>query len=92
MQRFQESRGGLPAAPRAVQAGFIKVVLLIVIALIVLGYFGYNLKDIINSPTVHDNLVYVWNLIVKLWNNILAEPAAWIWDKIQTALSSQAAE
>ena len=62
--------------------GFIKMILLIVIALVVLGYFGYNLKDIVNSPTVHDNLVYVWDLIVKLWNTLLAEPATWIWDKI----------
>lgn len=68
--------------------GFIKIVLLIVIALVVLGFFGYNLKDIINSPTVHDNLAYVWDLIVKLWNNILAEPALWLWDKIQGVLSS----
>ncbi len=64
------------------EGGFIKMILLIVIVLVVLGYFGYNLKDIVNSPTVHDNLVYVWDLIVKLWNTLLAEPATWIWDKI----------
>lgn len=62
--------------------GLIKMVLLIVIALIVLGYFGYNLKDIVNSPTVHDNLVYVWDLLVKLWNTFIATPAVWLWDKI----------
>ncbi len=50
---------GLPA-----QAGFIKLILLIVIALIVLGLFGYNLRTIVNSPTVRENLAFVWNLIV----------------------------
>ncbi|KKW11640.1 MAG: hypothetical protein UY50_C0009G0026 [Parcubacteria group bacterium GW2011_GWA2_49_9] len=59
------------------------MVLLIVIALIVLGFFGYNLKDIVSSPTVHDNLVYVWDLVVKVWNTIIVEPAMWLWDKIQ---------
>lgn len=66
--------------------GFIKLILIIVVALIVLGYFGYNLKDIVSSPTVHDNLVYVWDLIVRLWNTIIVTPALWLWDKIQGLL------
>jgi hypothetical protein len=52
--------------------GFIKAIILIVIALVVLGFFGYNLKDIINSPTVKDNLFYVWNAAVLAVN--------WVWD------------
>ena len=66
--------------------GFIKLILLIVVALIVLGFFGYNLSDIINSPTVHDNLVYVWDIIVKIWNTVIVIPALWLWDKIQGVL------
>lgn len=69
--------------------GFIKMILLIVIALVVLGFFGYNLKDIINSPTVKENLQYVWGLTVKLWNNFLAAPAEWLWDKIQEVLAKK---
>ena len=60
---------------------FIKAVLLIVIALVVLGFFGYNLHDIANSPDVKGNLAYVWELLVKLWN-ILLTPLAWVWDTI----------
>ena len=62
--------------------GFIKAVLLIVVALVVLGFFGYNLRTIVNSPTVHDNLAYVWGLVVKFWNAVLARPALWVWDHI----------
>lgn len=62
------------------------MVLVIVIALIVLGFFGYNLKEIVASPTVHDNLVYVWDLIVKLWDTIIVTPALWLWDKISGLL------
>lgn len=62
--------------------GFIKTIILIVIALIVLGYFGYNLRDIISSPVVRDNLSYAWDLAIKLWNNFLAAPALWIWNNI----------
>ncbi|PIQ68157.1 MAG: hypothetical protein COV91_05525 [Candidatus Taylorbacteria bacterium CG11_big_fil_rev_8_21_14_0_20_46_11] len=67
--------------------GFIKTILVIVIGLIMLGYFGYNLKDIVSSPTVHENLVYVWDLIVKLWNTFLATPILWVWDKLQGLFS-----
>lgn len=62
--------------------GFVKMILLIVIALIVLGFFGYNLRDIVNSPTVHENLVYVWDLLVKIWNAVIVTPFNWIMSKI----------
>ena len=74
------------------RGGFIKLILLIVIVLVVLGFFGYNLRDIINSPTVHDNLVYVWDLVVRFWNTFLATPFHWIWDRIQDALTNTASE
>lgn len=62
--------------------GFVKMVILIVAVLIVLGYFGYNVQDIINAPTVQSNLNYVWNFVVDIWNRFLAVPAQWIWDNV----------
>ena len=62
--------------------GFIKAIVIIVIALIVLGYFGYNIQDIINSPTVQKNLSYGWGLVSYVWQNYLKVPAMFIWDKI----------
>ncbi len=47
--------------------GLVKAILLIVVALVILGYFGYNLRDIVNSPAVRDNLAYVWGFVVKFW-------------------------
>lgn len=64
------------------QAGFIKTILIIVVALITLGFFGYNLRDITSSPVVQDNLVFVWELIVKIWNNFILTPVLWLWDKL----------
>ena len=61
--------------------GFVKAILLIVIVLVVLGFFGYNLESIVNSPDVKGNLAYVWELLVKLWN-ILLTPLAWVWDNV----------
>lgn len=68
--------------------GFVKTILLIVVGLIVLGFFGYNLKEIIDSPTVNENLTYVWGLVANTWNTFIAEPAVWRWNKIQSILAS----
>lgn len=70
-------------APMNRSRGLIKAIVLIVVALVVLGFFGYNLRDIVNSPTVSENLKYAWGLAVKLWNTILARPAVWLWDNMQ---------
>lgn len=64
---------------RAGDKGLIKTVLVIVIALIVLGYFGFNVGDIINSPTVQANLHTAWSFVLMVWNNYLAAPVIYIW-------------
>ncbi len=48
--------------------GLVKMVLLIVVGLVVLGYFGYNLRDIVNSPSVNENLAYAWDMLKRAWN------------------------
>jgi hypothetical protein len=60
--------------------GLIKTVIVIVIALIILGYFGFNIGDILNTPTVQANLHAAWEFVVKVWTNYLAGPAMYVWD------------
>jgi len=62
--------------------GFIKLIIILVIMLIVLGYFGFNVEKIIKSPMVSGNLNYVWDLTLDFWNNFLKGPIVFIWDKI----------
>jgi len=66
--------------------GFIRMIIVIIIALIVLGALGFNVKDIMNSEKVQTNLHYAWDLVIMVWNNFLAVPALWIWDKIVIGL------
>ena len=44
--------------------GLIKTIIIIVIALIVLGYFGFNIEDILKSQNVQANLNAFWNFIL----------------------------
>lgn len=64
------------------KSGFIKLIILIVIVLILLGYFGFNVENIINSSVVRGNLQYVWNIALNFWNTYLASTANYLWDKV----------
>ncbi|GMU74220.1 MAG: hypothetical protein AMXMBFR44_4180 [Candidatus Campbellbacteria bacterium] len=66
--------------------GFLQIILIIVIALIVLGYFSINIADIMASPVVKENLAYAWNLAKEVWGNYLSGPATWVWEHIISVL------
>ena len=62
--------------------GFVKTIILIVIALIILGFFGFNLEEIVKRENVHNNLIYVWGLVKIVWQKFLLKPAVWVWNVI----------
>ena len=64
MDNIRDSRGGI--------VGYILIILAVVI---VLGYFGFDLRGIIESPQVQENLQYVWNIIKP--------PVVWVWDLVK---------
>ncbi|MEK7134631.1 MAG: hypothetical protein AAB805_01760 [Patescibacteria group bacterium] len=66
--------------------GFIQIVVLIVIILVALGYFGLNVRDIISSPVVSDNLSYVWGGVVHVWQNYLTVPFTYLWGVFKNLL------
>lgn len=49
------------------QAGFIKAIIIIIIAIAVLSYFGINMKEI-------------WEFILKIWYRLLETPFKIVWD------------
>ncbi|MFA7252802.1 MAG: hypothetical protein WC027_03010 [Candidatus Paceibacterota bacterium] len=61
------------------QQGLIGTIILIVIAIIILSYFGVDLKRLWTSDQVQKNLGYVWNLIVKIWTDYLSTPFEYLW-------------
>jgi hypothetical protein len=62
--------------------GLIRTILFIVIIIIVISYFGFDLKDIINDPQTQSNFSFIWDFLVNLWNNYLKVPAMWIWNHL----------
>ncbi len=64
------------------QSGLIKMILIIIIAIIVLSYFGFNLREIVESPETQGNLGYVWGLVVHVWDSYLVGPVSYLWNDI----------
>ena len=61
--------------------GFIGIIVLIVIAILLLSYLGFDLKKIFNSPAVKNNFLYVWGIIKTIWNDYLSAPWKFIWNE-----------
>jgi hypothetical protein len=69
--------------------GFIKLILLIIVVILVLSYFGISLRKVAQSDTGKDNFSFIgdmaakgWAFIVDIWNRYLATSANWIWNEI----------
>ena len=60
--------------------GLIREILIIIIALIILGYvFHISIIDILNAPQVQSNLHWAWNIVTTVWSWISA-PIMYIWN------------
>ena len=62
--------------------GFIKTVLILIIIILVLSYFGFDIKNFIDSPTTQKNLGYVWGLGKTVWNKYLEKPLTYLWKNV----------
>lgn len=58
------------------------MIIVIIVVLLTLSYFGFNLRSLIDSPTTQDNFHYAINFIVDVWNNYLKTPFMYLWNDI----------
>jgi hypothetical protein len=61
------------------QGGLIKMIIIIVIAIIVLSWYGVDIKEFLTSPQVQKNFGYISDFIKDVWADYLSEPAQKIW-------------
>lgn len=64
------------------RGGILRLVIYIIIILLILSYFGLNIRAIVNSPTGQDNFTYVQQLMIDAWNGYLKKPVLYLWDDI----------
>ena len=70
----------------ATDRGIVKLIILIVVALLVLSYFGISLRALVNSPTTQDNISYTASSTVTVWDTYLKVPATYLWNDIFISL------
>ncbi len=61
--------------------GFIMTIVIIVIAVILLNYLGFNFHDFLTSTKSQSVLEGIWNFVVNGWNKYLAQPFFTFWNK-----------
>jgi len=64
----------------------IKWIIIFIILILVLSYFGINIQQVVNSPTGQSNVSYVWNGVTYVWNNYLSAPFDYLWNTVGQTL------
>ena len=62
------------------QKGFIQLVIILVIAILALNYFGFNVRDLLDSPKFKEVFDSTWGALVYIWNTYLKGPAVYVWE------------
>ena len=71
--------------------GLIRMLIILFVVLLLLAYFGLNLRSIVGSQTFQDNWNFLTTTAVHIWNNVLKGPLTFIWDFILAPLISKTA-
>lgn len=62
--------------------GIVSWVIIIVVALLILSYYGFSLRTLVQSPTTQDNFGYVATTTVTFWDKYLEQPANYLWNDV----------
>ncbi len=60
----------------------IKWIIIVILGLIVLGYLGVDVRNVVNSSTSQSNLGYAKDIVFHIWDKYLEKPAKYLWNEI----------
>lgn len=66
------------------QRGLIKMIIIIIIAVLILSWYGVDIKNFFSSDMVQKNFGYIWNFISSIWSNYLVGPVQKVWGIFMT--------
>jgi len=62
------------------EQGLIKLIVLLIIAIVIISFFGISLRDLKEKGTITDNFTFAKQVTVDTWNNYLKKPFIWGWN------------
>ena len=66
--------------------GFIKWIIILVVILLIMSYYGISLRALVNNPTTQDNISYVATSSVSIWDQYLKQPATYLYNQVFISL------
>lgn len=64
------------------EQGIIKIIIILVIGLLLLSYYGFDLRKTVEAPTTQSNFSYITTAVVHIWHTYLETPAKYLWNNI----------
>ena len=62
--------------------GLVRTIVIVLIALVILSYFGLNLRSIINSEAFQDNWDFLTGFLANIWSNYIKPAVIFVWERI----------
>jgi ABC-type phosphate/phosphonate transport system permease subunit len=62
------------------EQGLIKAIILIIIAIAILSWYGVDIKDFFTSEQFQKNLGYILDFLKDVWSDYLTVPAHKLWE------------
>ena len=66
--------------------GFIKWILILIVALVILSHYNISIREIFTSPVGQDNVGYIWDTSRTVWENYLKGPVSDLFNLVWTQL------
>lgn len=63
------------------QRGIIHLLVMVLIAILAISYFGIDLEEVFSRPLLKKNLVFTWTKTKEAWENYVYNPISGIFDK-----------
>lgn len=63
-----------------------------VIVILILSYFKISIKSLVESPSGQENINYVREGVMNVWDNYLKEPAAKFWNFFTLKINNKDSE
>lgn len=60
----------------------IKMVIIGLVVILVISYFGISIRGVVESPTGKDNIQYVQGGTKTVWDKYLKDPASYLWHDV----------
>ena len=64
------------------QSGLVRTILIIIVAILIISYFGIDIKGLVEAPGTQNNIGYVVGWVMYVWTNYLEKPYNYLWHDI----------